>query len=169
MTEIWLPCGESKYYEVSSFGRVRSIDRLVKHSGGGNKLCKGKVLSVCAGKTGYGNILLNGEGMRRTVSVHRLIAKAFVAGYFQGADVNHIDGNKMNNVATNLEWVSRSQNICHAYRNLNRPHYLRDIKQKRSWITNGINTKNVIGDFEMPTGWWTGRTLRKCLETLESK
>lgn len=167
MTEIWLPCDESPYYEVSSLGRVRSLDRYVNHPGGGKKLCSGKVLSVCVGSSGYGNILLHDDGVRRTVSVHRLIAKVFVPGYFDGADVNHIDGDKMNNAAENLEWVTRSENIRHAYKSLRKPHYLRDNQKRICWITNGRDTKRVIGEFEMPEGWYSGRTFRARVAQLE--
>lgn len=47
--------------------------------------------------------------------VHRLVAQAFVSGYSEGKHVNHIDGNKFNNCSSNLEWVTRSENMLHAY------------------------------------------------------
>ena len=47
-------------------------------------------------------------------TVHRLVAMAFVDGYEVGKEVNHIDENKQNNVSTNLEWVSTSQNVLHS-------------------------------------------------------
>lgn len=167
MTEIWLPCDESSHYEVSSLGRVRSLDRYVNHPGGGKKLCAGKMLSICINSSGYGVIMLRNGISGRTVSVHRLVAKAFADGYFDGADVNHIDGDKMNNVATNLEWVSRSENITHAYQTLKRPHYLRDNKKRVSWITDGSATRRLLGDFKMPEGWRTGRTTRARVAQLE--
>ena len=45
--------------------------------------------------------------------IHRLVAKAFVPGYFEGAEVHHIDGNKANNHKDNLMWVNREQNMSY--------------------------------------------------------
>lgn len=46
--------------------------------------------------------------------VHRLVAMAFCNGYFDKADVNHKDGNKSNNISSNLEWCTRSENQIHS-------------------------------------------------------
>jgi hypothetical protein len=56
------------------------------------------------------------EGKRRPVEVHRLVARAFVPGYFEGATVDHLDGDKTNNAASNLEWVTRSENTRRQHR-----------------------------------------------------
>lgn len=48
--------------------------------------------------------------------VHRLVAKYFVPGYFDGAVVNHKDGNNRNNHASNLEWVTQRDNIHQSYK-----------------------------------------------------
>lgn len=51
------------------------------------------------------------EGLRRGHYVHRLVAKEFCEGYEEGLEVNHIDGDKLNNKASNLEWVTREENV----------------------------------------------------------
>lgn len=56
------------------------------------------------------------NGYRRSTTIHRLIAMAFVPNPFGYKEVNHIDGNKANNHYTNLEWCDRSHNLSHAHR-----------------------------------------------------
>lgn len=58
---------------------------------------------------------LHGEKISRSLAVHRLVALQFVEGYFDGAEVNHKDFNKLNPDATNLEWVSHEDNIRYSY------------------------------------------------------
>lgn len=55
------------------------------------------------------------NGYRQSIKVHRIVAMAFVGNPHGHKEVNHKDGNKLNNDASNLEWVSRSENIKHAY------------------------------------------------------
>ena len=63
----------------------------------------------------YLNIILCNDECQKTFSIHRLVAEAFVGGYFDGAVVNHIDGNNRNNAATNLEWVTVRDNVIKSY------------------------------------------------------
>lgn len=66
---------------------------------------------------GYPKVKLRlGVNSRICRLVHRLVALSFVDGYAPGLDVNHIDGNKLNTHPSNLEWVTRRENILHAYR-----------------------------------------------------
>ena len=63
----------------------------------------------------YLNIILCRDGEQVPKSIHRLVAEHFVDGYFDGAVVNHIDGNNRNNRADNLEWVTTKVNIHKSY------------------------------------------------------
>jgi hypothetical protein len=65
--------------------------------------------------SGYLEVCARKENRRVKVAVHRLVGFAFVDGYEEGLSINHIDGNKLNNNATNLEWVSLSQNTKHQW------------------------------------------------------
>lgn len=58
------------------------------------------------------DLYLNGQG--KTLNVHRLVALAFIPNPKAYPQVNHIDGNKLNNVVTNLEWVTQEQNMQHS-------------------------------------------------------
>lgn len=123
--EEWRDIKDYPAYEVSNLGRVRSKDRPVTqfgHKERYTRVMKGKVLKQGMLNSGYMVVWLSDGGKKKAVTVHRLVATAFIDG--EGNDVNHIDGIKYNNQARNLEWVTRSENLTHAYKKLNRvkPH-----------------------------------------------
>ena len=66
-------------------------------------------------KTGYCQHVLRKDGKQIMCYVHRLIAETFIEKPDYPCEVNHIDGNKQNNAASNLEWVTRSENMKHAW------------------------------------------------------
>lgn len=110
--EEWRDVEEFKgRYQVSNFGRVRSLqDHL------GRK--RHKMLAMHPSTTSYYlYVKLYAGGKMHNRSVHRLVAKAFVANPDGKPMVNHKDGNKRNNHASNLEWVTCSENHSHAVSN----------------------------------------------------
>ena len=115
--ENWKPVvGYEGLYEVSDQGRVRSVDRITRDG----RRWKGRVLSTNKVSTGYLRAVLSVDGKYNHVYVHRLVADAFVPNPQGKLEVNHKDGNKKNNVASNLEWVTHSENGLHAFRVLGR-------------------------------------------------
>jgi len=69
-------------------------------------------------KNGYLAIRIQHKNERHNFYIHRLLAEYYLRGtYFEGAEVNHKDCDKLNNDLCNLEWVTRSQNTQHAYDN----------------------------------------------------
>ena len=66
---------------------------------------------------GYKNICLYKDKKNYTFPVHRLVAESFLQNPENKEQVNHIDGNKLNNELSNLEWTTRSENLIHAYKN----------------------------------------------------
>lgn len=66
---------------------------------------------------GYKNVCLYNHKKNYTFSVHRLVAESFLTNPENKEQVNHIDGNKLNNTLSNLEWTTRSENLRHAYKN----------------------------------------------------
>ena len=100
--EIWKTVDGYPRYQVSNQGNVRnsSTEHILKPW-------------IAAG---YNYVGLRNEHGRRNMIVHRLVADAFVDRASGKTEVNHIDGNKLNNIATNLEWCSHSENTRHAIR-----------------------------------------------------
>ena len=112
--------GYEGIYECSTFGDVRSIDRYVTDSIGRRYLIKGKQLKQFIGENGYVSVGLSKGGKLVNVSVHRLVASIFLSNDNNLPQVDHIDGDKLNNNVTNLEWVTAEENTYRAYKsNLN--------------------------------------------------
>lgn len=102
--EIWKDIPEWEgLYKISNYGRCYSVK-------------KNKIKALDKNNYGYLRIQCYSETKRAKLFVHQLVAKLFVPGYKKGLVVNHKDGIKQNNVYTNLEWVTKSQNCKHAFK-----------------------------------------------------
>lgn len=137
--EIWRPVvGYEGLYEVSSYGRVRSLDKYVKYSNGRINLHKGRILSLWKDTNGYlmCNLYLN-KNMKK-VSIHRLVAQAFLPNIDNLPEVNHKDEDKTNNSVDNLEWCDRSYNNNYG----TRKDKERESKLKSGFWT-GLSSKDL--------------------------
>lgn len=112
--EEWRPVKDWPWYEVSRTGLVRSIGRWVEQFKDGRLWRRqwrpGKVLAPGRGKVGYLTVTLMGEGRRETCAVHQLVAETFHGSRPPGMVCRHLDGNPVNNVATNLMWGTPFEN-----------------------------------------------------------
>lgn len=106
--------GYEGLYIVSNLGRVRSCDRAVLRSNGTVQNRKGILKKTSLDKDGYEIVSLSNHGTSKKAKVHRIVAEAFVDGYFDGAEVNHIDTDRTNNMSCNLEWVTHDYNILYS-------------------------------------------------------
>lgn len=111
--EIWkdIPNYEG-YYQVSSYGRVKSLTRLVPNNGGYWKR-PGVILKPYSNPRGYLWVSLFKNGTEKRRQVHRIVMEAFVGPSKQF--VNHIDSNPKNNKFNNLEYSSYLENSIHAW------------------------------------------------------
>jgi hypothetical protein len=104
-------------YEVSSLGLVRRVGNAAKSGngrGGGARL--GRVLALTPHNGGYVHVQLWKDGTPTTRLVHLVVAAAFLGPCPDGLEVNHEDGDKSNCAVTNLEYLTRPENLRHAYR-----------------------------------------------------
>lgn len=107
--EQWRPVvGWESFYEVSDYGRIRSLKRDTRNS---EKILKGERM-----KKGYIRIRLLTHSRSVRILLHRIVGAAFIPNPQRFPQINHKDGLKHNNSAENLEWVTQSMNSFHALR-----------------------------------------------------
>ena len=115
--EVWKDIeGYEGLYQVSTCGNIKSLARIVHSEKRGDYKIKEKILKQSDTTTGYKKVeLCKDNEKRKSFKVHRLVAQAFIPNPNNKPEVNHIDGNKINNNIDNLEWVTSSENSIHAY------------------------------------------------------
>lgn len=117
MQETWRLVQDFDLYEVSSLGRVRSIEHDVERPEKGVMTYPSHVLKQCLSNAGYLRVCIkDNTGRRRQMSVHRLVAIAFIPNPEEKREVNHINCNKEDNRVENLEWCTPSENCKHRER-----------------------------------------------------
>ena len=126
--------GYENLYEISNFGRIRSLDKVgfQKHWQGGvsRYLFKGQLLKPSKGSNGYMRISLKKDGKLKTFSIHRLVGIHFLEKPDGKDYINHLDADVTNNHVSNLEWCFQSENIKYAYDNgTKKPPHMKKIGQ----------------------------------------
>ncbi|MEC1155035.1 NUMOD4 domain-containing protein [Cytobacillus horneckiae] len=114
--EIWQDiAGYEGLYQVSNKGRVKSLLRKNIGSDGRNRTFKEKILKPISDRKGYFQVGLCKNGKAKMFLIHRLVSVAFIPNPNNKPEVNHKDGDKINNYASNLEWNTSRENIKHAF------------------------------------------------------
>lgn len=108
--------GYEGLYQVSDLGRIKSLGRTITYANGTSHPYKERVRKNNTHKNGYKNVDLWKDGRAKTFKVHRLVAQAFVPNPKNLSEVNHIDEDKENNKASNLEWVTPEYNTNYGTR-----------------------------------------------------
>lgn len=188
MKEEWRQIsGYEGLYEVSNFGNVRSIEHDEVKRDGSTFHRSARAIHQKNNKDGYSVVRLTKDCNVKYYTVHVLVAREFVDGWFDGAEVNHKDFNRTNNRCENLEWITHVDNVAYSINagmhvcnsNLfgeNNPNYgnhkLRDIyasnpelskeKQSRPGDQNGMS-KRVVATDESGKSMCFG-TIKDCAE-----
>lgn len=125
--EVWVPVKDFEdLYEISNLGNLRNSRK--------------QIMKIYINNSNYACVKLAKAGSYKHKTIHRLVAEAFLPQPLGYNEVNHIDGCKLNNVMTNLEWVTSSQNKLHAFAN--------GLRTKESCIsTLGTKHKSIASRF----------------------
>ena len=119
MEEIWKDIqGYENLYKVSNLGRVKRLKLSVTQKVKGTSYTRRfneRILNLTNNGNGYLHVKLRKNGVNKTINIHRLVALHFLEDYSIKGTVNHIDGDKTNNHANNLEWATQSENNQHAH------------------------------------------------------
>lgn len=135
MKELWKPIeGTNGKYEVSNTGKVRSLNY-------GNLGIIKELKPWDNG--GYKRVNMQIDRKKTNKLIHRLVAEAFIPNPENKAEVNHIDGNKHNNCACNLEWTTHDENIDHADRTGLRKGSINAIRESNKRLQRPIIATNV--------------------------
>lgn len=116
--EVWKDIENYPNYQVSNLGNVKSKERYTKAKG--NEIIHRKefLLKQFTNKKGYKQVTLYDKNKKpKTMRVHKLVALCFIPNPKNLTQINHIDGNKLNNNQNNLEWISNYDNMQHAIKN----------------------------------------------------
>ena len=111
---------KNKKYEVFEDGTIIILGRISSRG----YVVKSRTLKPYLNNSGYLRVRLNLNGKSKYYFVHRLVAESFIENILNKEQVNHKDGNKLNNHYSNLEWNTRSENNKHAFKiGLKKPKY----------------------------------------------
>ncbi len=175
MKEIWKDVKNYEgLYELSNFGKVRTVERIVLRKSKLGKLTNFKINSKIKianlSKGGYLTIAIVKENKTITTYLHRIIAEVFVEKEKPNYNVvNHINGIKTDNRIENLEWTSSSQNNIHALDNFLREtrknisiEFIEKVKELRN---NGFKNYEIANQLNSTTsiiqGITSGRTYKR--------
>jgi hypothetical protein len=112
--EIWLPIKEAKTeYAISNMGRFKSLDRRIVRSDGQYRKYKSVIIAYHPDKDDYFTYTIHLSNNPIYVKIHRLVATAFIPNPLNKPEVNHKNGNKRDNRAKNLEWVTEEEHREH--------------------------------------------------------
>ena len=128
--EIWKDIeGYEGKYQVSNYGRVKSLDRFIDKKGQSPAYLHERILSTKIHK-GYKTVCLYSNNKQKTFSVHRLIANTFIPNPNNFPHIDHINTIRADNRIENLRWVNRSMNMMNEITHKKRSEYWKEKTKK---------------------------------------
>lgn len=127
--------GYEGLYQVSSQGRIKSLDRNTTN---------GKIRKFQTSKSGYLSVTLSKNGVVKRQSVHRLVAEAFIPNPNNLPQINHKNEDKTNNSIENLEWCDST------YNNNYGKHSSNISKARRKWVIQKDLNNEIVGIYDSP-------------------
>lgn len=107
--------GYEGLYQISDTGLVKSLKRTCNSKNGKLRIVPEKILTPKLDKDGYLVLHLSKNNKRWYISIHRLVGLNFISNVFNFPEINHKDGNKLNNNVNNLEWCTTKKNVQHSF------------------------------------------------------
>lgn len=160
---IWKPVVSFEgLYSISEYGDVKSLEREIDRGDKPNYIRKERVLKTPLDRYGYKKVVLSKSKKKTHSTVHRQVALAFIPNPDNLPEVNHKDGNKLNNYWKNLEWCTTEYNLKHAHENNLVDHsknsgencYItnltnKTVKEIREKMANGARNKDIGKEYNL--------------------
>lgn len=162
MKEIWKDIKEYEgKYQVSNLGKVKSLFREKRTKCNGVQLVNERVLAPNLNGL-YSTVTLSKDGIVTTRTIHSLVLKNFIENPLNKPCCNHKDGKKRNNIVSNLEWCTYSENLKHAFRHNLRSHkgskcpnsklYEEDVFKIKKSLKDGVKCIDLAREFNVHKG-----------------
>lgn len=140
--------GYEDLYLIFEDGKIWSLPRKRKQGG----VTKGRFLKQHLTQNGYAFVTLFKDGKKSSKRIHCLVAENFISKRPKGLVIHHIDNNKLNNKASNLEYVSKQKNTQEYYKTIGKSNgYIRleEIPNIIDRVNKGEKCKDIADEFNV--------------------
>jgi hypothetical protein len=167
----WKPViGLETSYEISETGIINSLKRRINRGDKPSYVIKEKFLSTPLDRYGYRKVTFSVNGKKIYTTVHRQVALAFIPNPDNLPEVNHKDGDKLNNHWKNLEWCSTRHNVLHYYKNNETSSKYSGVSKTEKSFRTQLYTNKVRYDFgTLKTEDEAAKIYQKALSILENE